>query len=85
MAALLREQVRFGASPRAAIWLARVSRALAMVDGRTGVGFEDVIEAAPHVLGHRLILSYGARLDGVTTGQIVTELIAQTEREILEV
>jgi len=80
----VREQVRYGASPRAAIWLARISRALALVDGRPGVGFEDVIDAAPHILGHRLILSYGARLDGITSKQIVAELIAQTEREILE-
>jgi len=79
----LKSSVRFGASPRGAIWLARICRALALIDGRQGVGFEDVLEAAPHVLGHRLILGYAARLDGVSTRALVTDLVRDTEREVV--
>ena len=79
----LRGCIRFGASPRAAIWLARIARALAYIDGRQGVGFEDVEEAVPHVLSHRLILTYAARLDGVQTSDIARHLYRETEREVL--
>ena len=79
----VKSAVRFGPSPRAAIWLARIARALAALDGRAGAGFEDVAEAAPFVLGHRLILSYGARLDGVRPDQLARQLYQEAERELL--
>ena len=59
--------VQYGSSPRGAIWLARVVRALAFMDGREGVSFEDVRLAAPHVLGHRVILGYAAKMDGLNS------------------
>jgi MoxR-like ATPase len=79
----VRAAVRYGPSPRAAIWLARISRALAFIDGRAGVGFEDVARAVPHVLGHRMILSYGARLDGVSVAELARELYRSTEQQLL--
>jgi MoxR-like ATPase len=81
--AAVRSAVKYGPSPRAAIWLARIARALALLDGRSGVGFEDVARAAPYVLGHRLILSYAARLDQVEVDALIRELYAETERELL--
>jgi MoxR-like ATPase len=81
--AAVKSAVRFGPSPRAAIWLARIARALAAIDGRSGAGFEDVAEAVPYVLGHRLILSYGARLDGVRARDMAHELYREVERELL--
>ena len=75
--------VRYGASPRAAIWLAQVSKALALIDGRPGVGFEDVREAGPAVLGHRIILHHAARLDGETGRSLAGRLIAQSEERIV--
>jgi len=80
---LVKSAVRYGPSPRAAIWLARIARSLAALDGRSGAGFEDVAEAAPFVLGHRLILSYGARLDGVKSDELARQLYRDAERELL--
>jgi MoxR-like ATPase len=79
----VKSAVRFGPSPRAAIWLARMARSLAALDGRSGAGFEDVAQAAPYVLGHRLILSYGARLDGVRPDRLARQLYQEAERELL--
>ena len=81
--AQVKSAVRFGPSPRAAIWLARIARALAAIDGRSGVAFEDVAQAAPYVLGHRLILSYGARLDGVKPDELARQLYQEAERDLL--
>ncbi len=75
--------VRYGASPRAAIWLAQVCKALALMDGRPGIGFEDVREAGPAVLGHRIILQHAARLDGETGRGLAARLIEQNERRII--
>ncbi len=75
--------VRYGASPRAAIWLAQVCKALALMDGRPGIGFEDVREAGPAVLGHRIILQHAARLDGETGRALSARLIEQNERRII--
>ena len=67
--------VKYGASPRAAIALAGTSRAASLLNGKPNVGFEEVKQVAPYVLGHRLILDYSARLEGWTTKQIVEALI----------
>ena len=75
--------VRYGASPRAAIWLAQVCKALALMDGRPGIGFEDVREAGPAVLGHRIILQHAARLDGETGRGLAARLIEQNEQRII--
>lgn len=75
--------VRYGASPRAAIWLAQVSKALALIDGRPGIGFEDVREAGPAVLGHRIILQHAARLDGETGRGLASRLIEATEQRMI--
>jgi MoxR-like ATPase len=75
--------VRFGASPRAAIWIAQVSKALALLDGRPGAGFEDVRACGPSVLGHRIILQHAARLDGETGRDLSARLIAANEERIV--
>jgi MoxR-like ATPase len=75
--------VRYGASPRAAIWIAQVSKALALMDSRPGVGFEDVRESGPSVLGHRIILQHAARLDGETGRSLAARLIKANEERIV--
>lgn len=69
--------VSFGASPRAAIAMAESARAIAMLNGRPSVGFEDVKQVAPAVLNHRLILSYKARLDKVSSFAVVSNLLEE--------
>jgi MoxR-like ATPase len=69
--------VKFGASPRAAIAMAAASRARALLEGRINASFEDVQAAAKPVLRHRLILEYGARLEGGSTEDVVDALLAE--------
>lgn len=71
-----REYVTYGASPRAAIALAEASRAVALLDGRPSVGFDDVRAVAFPVLNHRLLLDYRAKLDGVSAQKIIDDVLA---------
>ena len=71
----VRRFVRYGASPRAAIALAGTSRAAALLAGKPNAGFDEVRRVAPHVLGHRLILDYSARMEGWTTARMIDTLL----------
>ncbi len=64
-----------GASPRATIALDRCARARAWLEGRDYVTPEDIQSIAYDVLRHRLILSYEAEAEGVSTDQFIRELI----------
>ena len=66
-----------GSSPRATIALDKVSRAHAWFRGRDHVTPDDVQTIAPDVLRHRLILSYEAEADGITSDRVVEELLKQ--------
>jgi MoxR-like ATPase len=67
--------VELGASPRASIALLRAVRVTAAIDGRDHVVPDDVKLLAPHVLPHRLILRPNAELAGVTTVDVVTDVL----------
>ncbi len=67
--------VRYGASPRAALALAAGAKARALLDGRPNASYEDVRAIAPAVLRHRLILDYGAKIEGITPDLVVRRLI----------
>jgi len=69
--------LRYGASPRASIALDRCSRAKAWLAGRDFVAPEDIQDIAFDVLRHRLILSYEAEAEGITTDYVIKELIAR--------
>lgn len=71
----LKEWLRWGASPRAAISIERGARALAWLDGRDYVSPEDVQAIAPNALRHRLLLDYTAQARGVTAQACVEELL----------
>jgi len=64
-----------GASPRASIALLRAATALAYLKGREYLIPEDVIEIAPDVLRHRLVLDYAARAAGVSADDIVRRIL----------
>lgn len=72
---LVKQFVQYGASPRAAIAVAEAARAVALLDGRPTVGFEDVKEVLIPALNHRLLLNYKAKFEGVTTKDILNNLI----------
>lgn len=71
----LQQWLQYGASPRATITLDRCARAHAWLAGRDFVGPEDIQAMAFDVLRHRLILSYEAEADGITTDRFINELI----------
>lgn len=71
------DKVVLGASVRASIALMRVSQALALFDGREFVVPEDVMEAAPHVLSHRLQLTSQAQFSGVTQDAVVNLILEE--------
>ena len=63
--------IEFGASPRATIALAQASRAHAFLRGRTFVTPDDVKAIAPDVLRHRVLTTYEAEAEEVTSDEIV--------------
>ena len=73
--------VRWGASPRASQHLILAGRARAACDGRFNVACEDVAALAPLVLRHRLIRSFQADAEGVTTDAIIAQLLQDVARE----
>ncbi|MDA4126927.1 MAG: MoxR family ATPase [Thaumarchaeota archaeon] len=68
-------KVRIGPSPRASIWLHKLGRARALLEGRKFVIPDDVKFVAQEVLTHRVILTPQAEGDGVKPEQLVTEAL----------
>jgi MoxR-like ATPase len=71
--------VEFGASPRATISLAQASRAHAFLRGRSFVTPDDVKAIAPDVLRHRVLTTYEAEAEEVTSDDIVQKILASIE------
>lgn len=69
--------ITFGASPRASINLVEAARALAFLRGRDYVFPQDLLDIAPDVLRHRLVLSYEALADGVLADALIARILAQ--------
>lgn len=67
--------VGLGASPRATLGLLSAGRALALLRGRRFMIPQDVADVAPEILRHRLILTYDALADGVTTDDVITRVL----------
>jgi MoxR-like ATPase len=73
----LKHLVRAGASPRGTINLALTARAHAFIQGRAFVTPQDVKDMAPDVLRHRILLSYEAEAEEMTTDQIISRILAK--------
>ena len=67
--------VMYGASPRASIYLIVTARSLAFIRGREYVLAEDVTDMVLDVIRHRLVLSYEALSDGVTSDMILSRIL----------
>ena len=67
--------IRCGASPRGTINLALAARAIAFLDGRNYVTPQDVKSLAPDILRHRILLTYEAEAEGVTSDDVVQQLL----------
>jgi MoxR-like ATPase len=71
--------IEYGASPRATIFLAQGARALAFLRGRNFVTPDDVKSIAPDVLRHRVLTTYEAEAEEVTSDDIVARVLAAVE------
>ncbi len=67
--------MEYGASPRASIGLDRCAKAHAWLEGRDYVTPDDIQGVAFDVLRHRIILSFEAEAEGITTDRFINELI----------
>ena len=71
----IKEYVRYGASPRATIYLTLASRAHAFLQGRGYVTPQDVKSIAPDVLRHRILISYEAEAEELTSDDVVGRIL----------
>lgn len=71
----LADWIEFGASPRATIALDKCARAHAWLMGRDFVGPDNIQAVFHNVLRHRLILSYEAEAEGVSTNQVLDRIL----------
>ncbi len=71
--------IEYGASPRASIYLVRAAKANALLDQRGYVSPEDIKEIGKDVLRHRIILTYEAEAEDVTTEDIVSKIFDEIE------
>ncbi|MFP5385481.1 MAG: AAA family ATPase [Bacteriovoracia bacterium] len=65
-----------GASPRASIWLYKISKFKAFMDGKDFVSPDHLLSIVPSVLGHRVIPSYEAQIDKLNTRNLVATIAA---------
>jgi len=68
-----------GASPRASLAILRSAKASAAIKGRDFVTPEDIIEMAPHVLRHRIILTPEKEMEGLTTDDLIDNILKAIE------
>jgi MoxR-like ATPase len=71
--------IAYGASPRATLAFSEAARAVAFIRGRGYVVPEDVKEIAKDVLRHRILLTYEAEAENVTTETVVTRILERVE------
>lgn len=71
----IRQYIRYGASPRASIYLAMASRANALIEGRGYVTPQDVKTIAMNVMRHRVILTYEAEAEEKTSEDIIEQIL----------
>ena len=67
--------IAFGASPRATIYLAQAAKAFAFIEGRGYVTPDDVKAVAKDVLRHRIIITYEAEAEGLTSDEIIDRVL----------
>jgi MoxR-like ATPase len=73
----LGKYITYGASPRATINLTEGARALAMLRGRTYALPEDMTALVPDVLRHRVVLSYEALSEGLSSDAVISKIMAR--------
>ena len=73
----LEEYIKYGASPRATLSLTMAARAHAFMEGRGYVTPQDIKSVAPDVLRHRLLLTYEAEAEELTSDELIRQILAE--------
>ena len=68
-----------GASPRASLALINSAKAIAAMEGRDFVTPDDIVKVAKPVLAHRVMLSPEKEMEGLTTADIISQIIKKIE------
>ncbi|MBZ0291866.1 MAG: MoxR family ATPase [Anaerolineae bacterium] len=71
--------IEFGASPRATIFLIRAAKAHAFLRGRGYVTPDDVKQIAPDVLRHRIVITFEAEAEDVSTSEVIQQVLNRIE------
>jgi MoxR-like ATPase len=80
----LEQYIEYGASPRGPIGLVQSARALAVLRGRGHARSADVRDLAHDILRHRLVLSYDALSDGVSSDYVLERVLAAVQPSDLD-
>ena len=72
------ENIAWGAGPRAVQFLILGGKARALLHGRTHVSTEDIQAFAQPVLRHRIVVNFAAERDGITSDDVIQQLIEAT-------
>ena len=72
---MVKDYVRYGASPRGMQAMILAGKIIALVDGRYNVAYDDIQQTALPALRHRIILGFEAQAEGMTTDNIIAALI----------
>jgi len=75
----IRNLIAVGASPRATIFLVKAARAHAFLRGRGYVTPEDVKQIAPDILRHRIVVTFEAEAENITSAQVVQQILNRVE------
>lgn len=73
---LVNKYIRYGASPRGAQSIILGAKALALIDSRFNVSYEDVAAVAPAALRHRMLLNFEGQAEGITTDEVIADLLS---------
>ncbi len=74
----VRNQLNWGAGPRAVQFLILGSKARALMNGRSYVAAEDIQTLLKPILRHRLVVNFAAESEGITTDDVIQQLIDET-------
>jgi len=75
------QYLRFGSSPRGGQCLLLAGKVRALTHGRFNVSFDDIQAVAPATLRHRFILNFEAEAEGITTDQIIGQILKDVPRD----
>lgn len=76
------QYLRWGASPRGAQTIALASKVRALLDGRFNVSFEDIRRVYLPAMRHRVIPNFEAQAEGVTSDQVLLEILDQVPEKV---